>query len=237
MGKVQHTLLHLGDQLLVKQAACLFVERAVDGDDITLGQHLLEILDASTADLLLNLGLERLVVEVQKLFAVERLQTAEHTLTDTANGNGTDNLTLEIVLVLGDSGNIPVTSFDLLVGRDEVADQSEDGHDDVLSDRDDVATSDLSNSDTAIGGVGSVQVDVVRANTGGDGDLQLLGLSKTLGSEVTRVEAGAPASAGVFLEGWPSSYGVVMMTSASTNSLSKVEFSPSLSEVVTRVCP
>lgn len=30
-------------------------------------------------------------------------------------------------------------------------------------------------------------------------------------------------------------YGVVMMISASTSSLSKVEFSPSLSEVVTRV--
>jgi hypothetical protein len=33
------------------------------------------------------------------------------------------------------------------------------------------------------------------------------------------------------------SYGVVMMTSASTSSLSNVEFSPSLSEVVTSVCP
>lgn len=32
-------------------------------------------------------------------------------------------------------------------------------------------------------------------------------------------------------------YGVVMMTSASTSSLSKVEFSPSLSDVVTSVCP
>lgn len=35
----------------------------------------------------------------------------------------------------------------------------------------------------------------------------------------------------------PKTHGVVMMTSASTSSLSKVEFSPSLSEVVTRVCP
>jgi hypothetical protein len=32
-------------------------------------------------------------------------------------------------------------------------------------------------------------------------------------------------------------HGVVMMISASTSSLSKVEFSPSLSEVVTRVWP
>jgi hypothetical protein len=123
------------------------------------------------------------------------------------------------------------------VGRDEVADQRKDGHDDVLSDRDDVATSDFGNSDTAIGVVGSVQVDVVRANSGGHSDLQLLGLSKTLGSEVTRVEAGALVSAAVCLEEWPGSYGVVMMTSASTNSLSNVEFSPSLSEVVTKVCP
>jgi hypothetical protein len=85
------------------------MERAVNGDNITLGQHLLEILDTSAADLLLNFGLKRLVVEVEKLLAVERLETAEHTLTDTANGNGTDDLVLEIVLVLGDSGNIPFT--------------------------------------------------------------------------------------------------------------------------------
>jgi len=60
----------------------------------------------------------------------------------------------------------------------------------VLSDGDDVGSSDLSDGNTAIGLVGSVQVDVVRTNTGGDGNLEVLGLGKTLCGEVTRVETG-----------------------------------------------
>ncbi len=38
-------------------------------------------------------------------------------------------------------------------------------------------------------------------------------------------------------EGIGELYGVVMITSASTSSWSNFEFSPSLSDVVTRVCP
>lgn len=193
----RRTLLHLGDQVLVKETSGLLVERAVDSDNITLSQHLLEILNTSAADLLLYLGLEWLVVEVKELLAVERLKTAEHTLANTANGNGADDLALEVVLVLGDGGDVPVTAFDLLVSRNEVADQSEDGHDDVLGDGHDVAASDFGNSDTAIGGVGGVQVDVVGTNTSGDGYLELFGFGETLGSEVTRVEAGIEESATV----------------------------------------
>lgn len=50
------TLLHLGDQVLVEHALSLLVERAVDGDDITLSEHLLEGVDTAAADLLLLLG-------------------------------------------------------------------------------------------------------------------------------------------------------------------------------------
>jgi len=63
------------------------------------------------------------------------------------------------------------------VRGDEVADEGEDGHDDVLSDGDDVGTSDLGDGDTAVGLVGGVKVDVVRTNTGSDGNLEVLGLS------------------------------------------------------------
>lgn len=70
-----------------------------------------------------------------------------------------------------------------------VADEDEDGHNDVLSDGDDVGTSDLCDGDTAVGLVGSVEVDVVRSNTGSDGDLEVLGLCKTLSGQITRVEA------------------------------------------------
>jgi hypothetical protein len=164
------------------------VERAVDGDNIALSQHLLEAVDTAAANLLLNLGGQRLVVEVEKLLAVEGLETAEHTLTDTANSDGTDNLVLEVVLVLGDLSNIPLTLGDLLVGGDEVADESEDGHDNVLSDGDDVGASDLSDGDTAVGLVGGIEVDVVGTDTSGDSDLEVLSLSKTLLGKVTGVE-------------------------------------------------
>lgn len=165
------------------------MEWAVDGDNITLSQHLLEVVDSAATNLLLNLWAEWLVVVVEELLAVEWLQAAEHTLTNTANSNGTDNLVLEIVLVLGNSGDVPVTTGDLLVSWNEVADEDEDGHDDVFGDRDDVGASDLSNGNTAIGGVGSVEVDVVGSNTSSDSNLELLGLGETLSSEVTWVES------------------------------------------------
>ena len=170
------TGLHLGDELLVEETAGLLVQGAVNGDNVTLGEHLLEIIDATAADLLLGLGGEGLVVVVQELLAVEGLEAAEDTLTDTADGDGTDDLVLKIELVLGDGSDVPVAGLDLLVGRDEVADQDQDGHDNVLSDRDDVRSGDLGDGDTAVGGVGSVQVNVIGTNTGSDSELELLGL-------------------------------------------------------------
>ena len=164
------------------------MERAVDGDNIALCEHLLKVLDATAANLLLDLRAQGLVVEVEELLAVEGLETAKDTLTNTANSDGTDNLVLEVVLVLSDLSDVPVTTGDLLVGRDEVADEGEDGHDDVLSDGDDVGTSDLSDGDTAVGLVGSIEIDVVGTDTSSDGELEVLGLSKALCCEVTGVE-------------------------------------------------
>jgi hypothetical protein len=232
------TLLHLGDQLLVEETTGLLVQRAVDGDDIALSKHLLEALNATAANLLLNLRSQRLVVEVEELLAIEGLETAEHTLTDTADGNGTDDLVLEVVLVLGDGSDVPVTSLDLLMGGDEVADEGQNGHDDMLGDGNDVGAGDFGNGDTAVGLVGGVQVDVVRANTGRDGDLEVLGLREALGGEVTGVETGEISvrrGEREYRAGTTKTHGVVMMTSASTSSWSNLEFSPSLSEVVTRV--
>lgn len=164
------------------------MQRAVNGDNIALSKHLLEVLNATAANLLLLLRGQRLVVVVEELLAVKRLEAAENTLANAADSNGTNNLVLKVVLLLGNSSDVPVAALDLLVSGDKVADEDEDGHDDVLSDGDDVAAGDLGNSDTAIGGVGSVEVDVVRADTSSDGKLEVLGLGQTLGSEVTRVE-------------------------------------------------
>ena len=60
----------------------------------------------------------------------------------------------------------------------------------MLGDRDDVGASDFGDGDTAVGLIGLVQVDVVRANTGSDGDLEVLALLQAVGGEVTGVEAG-----------------------------------------------
>jgi hypothetical protein len=165
------------------------VEWAVDGDDITLGQHLLEVLDSSAANLLLLLGREWLVVVVEELLAVEWLQSAEDTLTNATNSDGTHDLVLEVIFVLSDLGDVPVTAGDLFVSRNEVADEDENGHDDVLGDGDDVGTSDLSDRDTTVGLVGGVEVDMVGTNTSSDGDLKVLGLGEALGSQVAGVEA------------------------------------------------
>lgn len=157
------------------------MQRAIDGNDITLREHLLEIVNATAANLLLNLGRERLVVVVEQLLAVEGLQTTEHTLTDAADGNGADDFALEVELVLGRSRDVPVTTADLVVRGHKVAHQDEDGHDYVLGDGHDVGARDLGDGDAAVGLVGGVQVDVVRTNTGRDCQLQLLGLGQTLG--------------------------------------------------------
>ena len=198
--EMELTLLHLGEEVLVEQPTGLLVQGAVDGDNITLSKHVLEVLDTAAANLLLNLGAQRLVVIVEELLAVERLQTTEHTLTNTTDGNGTDNLALEVELVLVDGGNVPLTTGDLLVGRDKVADQVEDGHDDVLGDGDDVASGNFGNGETTVGLVGSVEVDVVRANTSSDSDLEVLGLGQTLSGEVTGVEAVSVSSCTVYIK-------------------------------------
>lgn len=182
-------LLHLGDQLLVEETFGLLVKRAVDGDDITLGEHFLESVNTTAANLLLNLGAQGLVVVVEELLAVEGLETTQDTFTDTANGNGSDDLVLQVVFVLGNGSNIPVSVADLVVCRDEVADKSEDGHDNVLSDGDDVGAGDLSDGNTAVGLVGGIKIDVVGTNTGSHSELEVLGLSKALCGEVSGVEA------------------------------------------------
>jgi hypothetical protein len=186
----KHTRLHLVDEVLVEQAAGLLVKRAVDGDDVTLCEHFLEVLNTAAANLLLLLGAEGLVVEVEKLLAVEGLQAAQDTLTDAANSDSTDNLALEVELVLGGLGDVPVATGDLLTSGTEVADECEDSHDDMLGDGHDVGSSDLSDGDATVGLVGLVQVDVVRTNTSGDGDLEVLALLQAVGGEVTGVEAG-----------------------------------------------
>lgn len=129
-----------------------------------------------------------LVIVVQELLALKSLKTSQDTLSNSANTDSSDNLVLKVILVLSDSGNIPFTSLDLLVCGNKVADKSEDGHDNMLSNGDNVGSSNLSDGDTAVGLVGNIEVNVVRSDTSGDGKLEVLGLSKTVGGQVSGVE-------------------------------------------------
>jgi len=72
---------------------------------------------------------------------------------------------------------------------DEVADEGEDRHNDVFSNRDDVRTSNFCDGDTAVCLVSGIEVNVVRADSGGHGEFKLLGFCETLGGEVAGVEA------------------------------------------------
>ena len=138
-GVSQITFLHPGDELLVEHALRLLVQRAVDRDDITLGQHFLERVDPSTSYFLLGLAFKGLVVEVEELLAVERLEAPQNTLADAADADGTDDFVLNVPAVLGDGGHVPVPAFDLLVRRHKISDEDESGHDDMFCDADNVA--------------------------------------------------------------------------------------------------
>ena len=64
------------------------------------------------------------------------------------------------------------------VSRNKVPDEEEDGHDDVLGDRDDIRAGDFQNLDVVVDS--SIEVDVVRADTGRNTKLQVLGLQKSV---------------------------------------------------------
>ena len=183
------TRLHLGDQILVEKAASLLVQRAVDGDHIALSQHLLESVHSAAANFLLYFRLKRLIVKVQELLAVKWLQAPQDSLADSTNSDSAYGLALEIILVLSHLGNIPVTTLDLLMCGDKVADECKNGHDNVLGDGDHIGSRNLGNSDTTIGLVGRIEIDVIGSDTGGDSEFELLGLGETLGSEVAWMEA------------------------------------------------
>lgn len=165
------------------------MQRAVDGDDVALGEHVLERVDAAAADLALLLRAERLVVVVEQLLAVEGLEAAQDALADAADADGAHHLALEVVLVPGDLGHVPAAGLDHLVRGHKVAHQHQDRHDDVLGHRHHVGPRHLGHRDAAVGLVGRVEVDVVGPDAGRDGELELLGPGEALGRQVAGVEA------------------------------------------------
>lgn len=166
---VSPTLLHLANQLRVEEASGALVQRAVDGHDVAACEQLIHGIDALAPNLLLLVLAERLVVKVEELLAVEASETTQDTLSNTADAHCSDNLALQIILLLSSGGDIPLTTLYLFMSRNKVANQDEDGHDDVLSDGYDIAAGDFGDGDTAVRLVGGIEVDMVRTDAGCDG--------------------------------------------------------------------
>ena len=165
------------------------MQRTVDGDYITLSQHLVQVIYASTSNLFLNLRLERLVVKVQQLLAVKWLESSQHAFANTPDSDRAHDLVLEIVFVLRNGGDIPVSTRNLLMSWNKVANEGEDGHENMLCHGYDIGTSDFSDRDATVGFVPGIKVDVIGSNARSDGKFELLSFSESFGGQVPWVEA------------------------------------------------
>ena len=165
------------------------MQRTVDGDYITLSQHLFQVIYTSAANFFFNFRLERLVVKVQQLLTVKGLKSSQHALADTPDSNCAHDLVLEIVFVLRNGGNVPVSTRDLLMSWNKVANECENGHENMLCHGYDIGTSDFSDRDATIGFVPSIEVNVVGSNARSDGKFELFSFSESFGGQITWVEA------------------------------------------------
>lgn len=138
---------------------------------------------------------EGVVVVVQQLLGVERLETLQDTVADAARAERADDFAFEVERVARDVRHPPLATLDHLMRGHEVAHEEEDVHDDVLRDGDDVGACNLQDLDVPLDG--GIEVDVVGPNTGGDTDLEVLGLGDELASEVARVEGRGDEDLGV----------------------------------------
>jgi hypothetical protein len=205
-------LLEVLQELGVDESASTLVQGAVDGDDVTLGDELLKVIDAAGLDSLGGSSWQRSVVVVEKLLAVEGHETLEDTVANAASTDGADDLVLQVERVAGDLRDLPVAALNHLVGGYEVPDEQEDAHDDVLRDGDDVGAGHLEDLDPVLDS--SVQVNVVGADACSDADFEVLGLLNEISGKVTvsLILAHVPKRSKVRAHpGWK---GVVIRTSA-----------------------
>lgn len=104
-------------------------------------------------------------------------------------------LALQVKSVSSDLGYIPVSAFGHLVSRNKVPHKEEDVHHDVLRDRDHVRSGDLEHLNAVLNG--GVEVDVIRADTGSDTDLEVLCFVEEVGSEIAGVEGSSNEDLGL----------------------------------------
>ena len=98
----------LPDQFVVEHVLGLRMQRRVDRDDVADGDELLRRVVARDAELLLDLGRKRMLVEVVQP-DLERLQAAQHRRADAAGADGADLHPLEVVRAGDGVGDVPAS--------------------------------------------------------------------------------------------------------------------------------
>ena len=134
--------------------------------------------------LLDRLGQPVLVVVMQ--LDVERLQPAQRREADAAGGDGADIHAFEVVGALDAIGDVPAASDHPAVGGDVVAHQRQDHHDDVLGHADGIAVRHLGDGDALVHR--GLKIGVIRADAGGDDQLELFRLLDPLLGHVSGPE-------------------------------------------------
>ena len=113
---------------------------------------------------------------------VEGLEALQHGQADAAGGHGAHGHALDIVGAGHAIGDVPAAFHDPVVGRDVVAHEAEDHHHDMFGNADAIAVGHLGDGDAAIHG--GLEIDMVRADAGGDGELELRSFGDALGRDV-----------------------------------------------------
>ena len=117
---------------------------------------------------------------------VERLQPAQRGEADAARRDGADIHAFEVVGAFDAIGDVPAASHHPPVGGDVVAHQRQDHHDDVLRHADGIAVRHLGDGDALVHR--GLKIGVIRADAGGDDQLQLFRLLDPLLGHVSGPE-------------------------------------------------
>src|SRR5262245_51159725 len=123
--------LHHADQPVVEHALGLGMQRRVDSDHVADLDQRLHVRMEGEVELLLNLFRQAMLIGVVELYT-EGLETPERRKADATGGNGADIHAFEVVGTLDAIGDVPAALDHPAIGRDVVAYECEDHHDDVL---------------------------------------------------------------------------------------------------------
>ena len=163
----------------------LGVKGCVDRDDIADPHHVFHTRMPGKIELLFHRFRQAVTVEVMEVH-VEWFQPTQHGKTNTSRRDRADVHTFHVIRTRHTIGDVPAPLYHPLVGRDVVAHEAKNHHDDVFGDADRVAISDFYDSYSAL--TRRLQVDMVRTDAGSDCKLEVLRLGYALSGEIGRPE-------------------------------------------------